>query len=57
MCGETRACETDLAHIQPASEPIGQLILEGMSSNHSLANDICRPRSCRQPPPVPLLNA
>lgn len=43
MCGETRACETDLAHIQPASEPIGQLILEGMSSNHSLANDICRP--------------
>lgn len=50
-------CETDLAQIQTVLEPIGQRTLEGMASNHLLANDICRPRSCEQLPPVLLLNA
>lgn len=40
---ELRVCETHLAPIQAAPEPIGQLILEGTSPNRLLANDICRP--------------
>lgn len=38
-----RVCETELAPLQAALEPIGQRMLEGTSSSHLLANDICRP--------------
>lgn len=38
-----KVCETELAAVQAALEPISQQILQGMSSSHSLKNDICRP--------------
>lgn len=38
-----RVCETELAAVQAAPEPIGQQILQGMSLSHLLKNDICRP--------------
>lgn len=50
-----RVYETELAAVQAALEPIGQWILQGTASSHLLANDICRPWCCEQPPPAPAL--